>query len=250
MFEANRPGAARLAARVRRPLGEPDEGVGGRDAVPVPVPGDADDARADPGQALEAQAGAVRVDRQPGDEGGTDARGGQAQDGGVVVGPEGDLVPQLRPAEPVLDGVHLPHLRVRDQRHPVQVPRGHRRGTAGQLGILRHGQHVGILEQFHRLERAWCQREDHEGQVELAPFEVGEQVAVVLHLAEPHLDLRPGGGELTHDRRQQPRPRRSGSSRPAAARPCRWPARRGRPRRWPAGPRWPRRARPAAVRPG
>src|SRR4029077_9305697 len=51
-------------------LGQPDERVRGRDAVTVPVPGDTDDPRADLGQSLEPKAWAMRVDGQPGDDGG------------------------------------------------------------------------------------------------------------------------------------------------------------------------------------
>src|SRR6202011_5924340 len=82
------------------------------------------------------------------------------------------------------------------------------------------------FEQLDRLERARGQREDDKGQVEPPPLQVGEQLAVVLGLAELHLDPRPGRGELAQHRGQQPRaddlvrsslpPSRSASSSPSS----------------------------------
>jgi hypothetical protein len=82
---------------------EIDEGVRGRDLVAVPVPCNRDCSSAYPGNREHPDSPPIRIDREPGKQGGAYALCCEAQDGAVVIGAEDDLLPKGRPAEAVLN---------------------------------------------------------------------------------------------------------------------------------------------------
>ena len=185
--------------------GELGEGERRGRPVAVPVPGEGDHALGDVDRQQD-DPGIGGVHRERRDEGRPDARSHEALHRPVVVGAEGDPWIQAVVAEVGLRHHGAPAGAEADER--VLGDLGQR--GPGRRSVERrssgHHQHVRVVEQLDAVERALGQRQDGEGEVELARFDEGEQAQVFVALAELDLDARPARGEAAEQRGHDPGP--------------------------------------------
>ena len=148
----------------------------------------------------------VRVDREPRDDRDTDPRAGEPLHDAVVVGAEHEVRLAARRAELARDDLGRAAVPVADQRLLGDLAQRRRTSVGGEGRGLRADEHVVVLQDEHRLEPRFLERQLDERDVENAALdEIGER-RVGVRLLQLDLDVRPRLREPAHDLGQDPRP--------------------------------------------
>ena len=138
-----------------------------------------------------AHARVAAIDAEPGQQGRAHAGRHEPVDRLVVVGAKDDI---RRAAQMGLRARHVAHAVVGDERQAGHVGQRGAAAVAPQGRVLLDEQQERVAQQLDRDERAVGQREEHEGEVELAALDEAQQLALVgaLHERDVHVGQRLG----------------------------------------------------------
>lgn len=143
----------------------------------------------------------VRIDGQPRHDADADPGSDEAVHRAVLIGAED--IPRLEPAgaEVGVD-VHAASMELRaDQRQARHLVQRYGLVALGKWGIGWDEKHPGVAHELGDGERANRKRQEREGEVELAAFDVGKQLLVGPRFDEGHFDVGPRGLKARHKRR-------------------------------------------------